>query len=62
MVAQKAIRGARLASVFMASSVLMGCLNFVEYSEPDYDLPDRYALLAPVPVSAGDGAVVASVQ
>ena len=54
MVAQKAMRGAQLASVFMASSVLAGCLNFVDYKTPEYDLPDRYALLAPVPVSSSE--------
>ena len=52
MAAQKIMRGARLTSAFVASLVLTGCLNFVEYKAPEADLPDRYALLAPVPVSA----------
>jgi len=56
MVAQKAMRSARLASAFMAASALTGCLNLAEYREPEVDLPDRYALLAPVPVSTPETA------
>ncbi len=56
MVAHKAMRGARLVSAFLALPALMGCLNLVEYREPDVDLPDRYALLAPVPVSTSETA------
>jgi multidrug efflux system outer membrane protein len=56
MVAQKAMRGARLMSAFLASSVLMGCLNFAEYNEPSLDLPDGFAMLAPVPASTAETA------
>lgn len=52
MAAQKAMRGARLMIVCFASSALTGCLNIVDYKAPDVDLPDRYALVAPVPGSA----------
>jgi len=56
MLAHKTMRGARLVSVFMALPMLMGCLNFVEYRKPELNLPDRYALLAPVPVSTPETA------
>lgn len=56
MVTQKAKRRARLTSVFMASSVLMGCLNVAEYRKLEINLPDRYGLLAPVPVSSPETA------
>ncbi|MEM6889072.1 MAG: efflux transporter outer membrane subunit [Pseudomonadota bacterium] len=56
MAAQKAMRIARLTGVCVVSSVLIGCLNIVEYEAPNLDLPDRYALIAPVPVSASGSA------
>lgn len=52
MAAQKTMRVARLTCVCVAMSALAGCLNIVDYAAPDVDLPDRYALLAPVPTSA----------
>ena len=52
MTACIAMRGARLTCTLLVTSALVGCLNLRVYEAPERALPDRYALLAPVPVSS----------
>ena len=56
MAARRVVRSAGLMWALVATSALTGCLKFTEYEAPKFDLPDRYALLAPVPVSSPETA------
>ena len=54
MAARRVVRSAGLMWALLVTSALTGCLKFTEYKAPEFDLPDRYALLAPIPVSSSE--------